>query len=316
MKISVIVPIYNVEDYLKRCLDSIINQTYKNLEILLIDDGSTDSSPVICDNYALIDNRIKVFHNENKGAAEARNFAIKKASGHYLFFVDGDDFIELDTIEKMFKLSDDGKKDIIYCDYFKYYSDENIIKVSLIPFKEINNKTHVLAMPGPVCKLIKKELFLSNNLSFLPGKCFEDNAVMPLISALASSHSYLKESKYYYFQRMGSSLNKKNYNPNWEDIFSVLDYLYQGFTTKKLFTEYKEELEFIYIEYLLHAANLRFIDYKEGIKNIKLVAKEMKNKFPNWRRNIYYKQTSIKYKIICNLFFYNKVNLIKKILRR
>ncbi len=316
MKVSVIIPIYNVESYLKCCLDSVLNQTYTNLEIIIVDDGSTDNSPIICDDYAVKDNRVTVFHLENKGAASARNFAIEKANGEYLFFVDGDDFIEPDTIEKMINLSDNGKKDIIYCDYFKYYNDNNKIYMSLIPFFGFNKKTHILAMPGPVCKLLKKELFIENNLFFLPGKCFEDNAIMPLVSALAKDYSYLKEAKYYYFQREGSSLNQEKYNPKWEDIFEVLDYLYQGFIDKKMFNEYKDELEFIYIEYLLHAANLRFIAYEEGIKNIKKVTDEMKNKFPNWRKNIYYKQTGLKYKIICNLFYYNQVSLIKKILRR
>ena len=105
MKISVVVPVFNIENYIKRCLDSLINQTYSNLEIILVDDGSTDNSGKICDEYALRDERIKVYHEKNGGAAKARNFAVDKVTGDYLFFVDGDDYIDYDTLEKMYLLN-------------------------------------------------------------------------------------------------------------------------------------------------------------------------------------------------------------------
>ena len=95
-KISVIVPVYNVENYLRRCVDSIINQTYKNLEIILVDDGSPDNCPVICDEYAQKDSRIKVIHKENGGLSSARNCGMDMATGEYIGFVDGDDWIESD----------------------------------------------------------------------------------------------------------------------------------------------------------------------------------------------------------------------------
>lgn len=316
MKVSVIIPVYNVKDYLNKCFDSIANQSYKKIEILVVDDGSNDGSSKVCDEYANKDERIKAFHLENGGAAAARNFAIKKATGDYLFFVDADDYIELDTIEKMVNLTDNGQKDIVYCDYYKYFDDGTTEYVKLIPFELTDDKVHILAMPGPVCKLIKKELFTDNNLYFLNDKCFEDNAIMPLVSAYAKSTEYLKEPKYYYLQREGSALNKKEYNPKWEDIFEVLNYLYNGFVQTGKYDDFYDELEYIYIEYLLHAANLRFLDYEEGIKNITLVSNVMKTKFPDWQNNKYYKMENIKYKIICNLFYKNKINLIKKILRR
>lgn len=316
MKVSIIIPVYNVENYLVRCLDSIIKQSYTNLEIILVDDGSTDSCYKICDDYATKDNRILVFHLENHGAATARNFGVEKATGEYLFFVDSDDYIENDSIEKMLKLSNNGEKDIIYCDYNVAYSNDLIEKRKLIPFSISNNKAHILAIPAPWGRLIKRSFYIKCKVKFLEGKCFEDNAIMPLVSALANSYNYLEEPKYYYFQREGSALNNSYYNSKWEDIFEVLEYLYQGFVNKGLFDKYRDELEFIYIEYLLHAANLRFIKYKEGIKNIKLVTQVLKKKFPNWRKNTYYKQTSIKYKIVCNLFYYNHITLLKMILRR
>ena len=316
MKVSIIIPVYNVEKYLTRCLDSIINQTYTILEIILVDDGSTDNCFKICEDYVLKDNRILAFHLKNKGAASARNFGVKKATGDYLLFVDSDDYVENDFIEKMLELSNHGEKDIVYCDYYVSYGTGFLEKRKLIPFSIASKKMHILAIPAPWGRLIKTDFYKSCKVNFLDGKCFEDNAIMPLVSALANDYSYLEEPKYYYFQRDGSALNKNFYNSKWEDIFEVLDYLYHSFIKRNLFDEYKDELEFIYIEYLLHAANLRFIAFDEGIKNIKRVSETIHKIFPKWRKNIYYKHTTIRYKIACNLFYYNKIWLLKKIFRR
>ena len=100
--ISVIVPIYNVEKYLERCLDSIIKQTYKNLDIILVDDGSIDNSTKICDEYVKKDSRIKVIHKENGGLSDARNVGIDNSDGKYICFIDSDDYIELDMIENLY----------------------------------------------------------------------------------------------------------------------------------------------------------------------------------------------------------------------
>ena len=98
-KVSVIVPVYNIEQYLEECIDSIIHQTYEALEIILVDDGSTDLSSTICDKYKKIDNRIKVIHKENAGLASARNTGIKMSTGEFIIFVDGDDKIKINTIQ-------------------------------------------------------------------------------------------------------------------------------------------------------------------------------------------------------------------------
>ena len=114
--ITVIVPVYNVEKYLTRCVDSIINQTYKNLEIILVDDGSTDSSPAICDNYAKKDSRINVIHKQNNGASSARNAALDIASGDYIGFVDSDDYINRDMYASLFDSIVDSGSDMAICE--------------------------------------------------------------------------------------------------------------------------------------------------------------------------------------------------------
>lgn len=112
--ISVIVPVFNVERYLRRCLDSIVNQTYRNLEVIIVDDGSSDGSGLICDDYAARDNRIRIIHQENKGVAVARNVALDIATGDYILFVDSDDWIEKDTCAFLLPIVEEQQPDILY----------------------------------------------------------------------------------------------------------------------------------------------------------------------------------------------------------
>ena len=123
-KISIISPVYNVEDYLKDCVESILNQTYKNIELILIDDGSTDNSGKICDEYASKDNRVKIVHKKNGGLSSARNAGLDIATGDYIFFVDSDDFLYKNSvIEKIIKATNGGTKDLILLPYIKWYSE-------------------------------------------------------------------------------------------------------------------------------------------------------------------------------------------------
>ena len=110
--ISIIIPVYNVEEYLERCLQSVISQNYSDIEILLIDDGSTDRSPQICDSFAMKDNRVEVTHTMNNGVSVARNIGVKKAKGDYLMFVDSDDYLTGDAIETVFEYHDKYKNRI------------------------------------------------------------------------------------------------------------------------------------------------------------------------------------------------------------
>ena len=312
-KISIIVPVYGVEEYIVKCIDSLVNQTYKDIEIIVIDDGTKDNSiKLIEENFN--DKRIKIYHKINEGAAIARNYGIKKATGEYIMFVDSDDYVDTSMIKDMYDMMIKEKTNLAICDYYKVTDKQE--HISIIPhYNKDNNKCSVISMPGPVCKLIKKELYDKYNIEFIKINCFEDNAIMPFVCAVSGSFSYIQKPYYYYVQRNGSALNKKYYDKHWEDIFDSLNYLYNKFIEYNLYDEYHSELEYIYIEYLLHAANLKFIDYPEGRKNIKKVAKTMKEYFPKWRKNKYYKQESIKYKVMCNLLYYNYIWLIN-ILRR
>ena len=245
------------------------------------------------------------------------NYGIKKASGEYLFFVDSDDFIDIKCIKDMYNIAINNNCDLVICDYYKYFENGNKEHIPMIPFYDKNNlKCSVIAMPGAVGKLFRKKIFSEYSIEFFENHYFEDNAIIPFACSVCKKFSYINKPYYYYLQREGSILNRNKYNKKWEDIFSSLEHLYNKFIEFNLFNEYYQELEYIYIEYLLHAANLRFVDYSEGINNIKKVTIVIKEKFPDWRKNKYYRKESIKYKIMCNLFYYQKINLIKFIRRK
>lgn len=140
-KISVIIPIYNSIKYLNRCLDSVINQTYENLEIILIDDGSIDGSSLICDEYAKKDLRIKVIHQSNRGVSESRNEGLHIATGNYITFIDNDDFVHPKFFELLYKAIDKGKYDMASCEYVSIWES----KVVNYIFPAVNNHYTILS---------------------------------------------------------------------------------------------------------------------------------------------------------------------------
>ena len=124
--ISVIIPVYNVEKYINRCVDSVIHQSYTNLEIILVDDGSPDNCPTICDNYSKQDSRIKVIHKKNGGLSDARNVGIEHSKGKYITFIDSDDYISNDYVEILYKLITKYNSKIAVADNYIFYEDGNI----------------------------------------------------------------------------------------------------------------------------------------------------------------------------------------------
>ena len=134
--ISIIIPVYNVEKYLSECIESVINQTYKNLEIILVNDGSTDSCPQICEEYAAKDNRIKVIHKKNGGLSDARNIGLKQATGALISFVDSDDLLSLDFCQRLLDALIESDADIVECDFVKFEEEtEEINEVEETDFE-------------------------------------------------------------------------------------------------------------------------------------------------------------------------------------
>jgi|GEM_PF-91348 len=217
-KITVIVPVYNVENYLNKCLDSLINQTYKNLEIIVINDGSTDNSGKICQEYAQKDNRIIYIEKENGGQSEARNMGLDRMTGSYVTFVDSDDWVELDYVEVLYNKLIEYQADIAVGNYYLYNEQEGIFyfhifgnsyyekvydNVSIFEnfYESEHMKNFALICVGG--KLYKSDLF--RELRFEVGKLGEDGYLNQKIYLLAEKTIYLNAGLYAYRQREGSS---------------------------------------------------------------------------------------------------------------
>ena len=315
-KVSIIVPVYNVEKYLSKCLDSLVNQSFKNIEILIINDGSTDSSQSIINDYhKRYPHLIKFYLKDNGGLSSARNYGIEHALGEYLLFVDSDDYLHLDAVKKLYNKAYISNSDII-C--FNYIEDREGVLKKVITFdNRIQNmySKYLLSKPSACIKFCKKKLFLELSICFLEDVYYEDLATMPLLIMGKPKITFINEDLYFYYVREGSILNEKNFNPKFYDIFKVLEYLEKVFKQHKLSVKYLDEIEYLYIEHLLRATGIRFLRYPDKKTNISKIVETMKEKFPNWKNNKYFKRENIKKKIMCKLIFCKQFFLIR-ILRK
>lgn len=169
-KVTIIVAIYKSEKFLDKCIRSIVNQTYKNIEVILVDDGSPDNSGVICDEYAKNDKRIVVIHKKNGGACEARNVGLASASGDYIVIVDGDDWLSLDYIEYMMKLITETRSDMAFSDKIFTTRDQVQSKYDCIETWSAEDATAAILYPhmpiGPWNKIYSRDLLQNNDISF------------------------------------------------------------------------------------------------------------------------------------------------------
>lgn len=218
MKISVIVPVYNVATWLRRCVDSILAQTFTDFELILVDDGSTDSSPAICDEYVSKDKRVSVLHSANAGLSSARNSGLLIASGDYISFVDSDDWISPDMLEYLYSLAVKYKCDVASADYF--LTDGIAVKFGgryketvvtgadkIVRFYLAQDKMNGRNDFSVCIKLYKRTLF--EKIRFPDGKIFEDNITN--FKILMNCRRYVKSTRkvYAYFQRRQSTTKTK-----------------------------------------------------------------------------------------------------------
>lgn len=280
--VSVIIPVYNVEKYLCRCLDSVIKQTYKNLEIVLIDDGSTDNSGKICDQYKEKDNRIKVFHTENKGVSAARNLGIKNTYGKYIIFIDSDDFLDLNTFEEV--LEENCNYDLIA---FSYYKLSNNDKICYDNRKEketlTKNETLIKIMDDRYFqgftwnKIFKRNIIIENNLFFDENiRINEDLLFCIQFIENVNTIMYYSTPYYYYVQLNSSALHSKDINK-----FKTALKAYEEI--EKIYIKNNVDMELFYInffclnlilkELLIYKKDRNFLnEIRENLKkNIKIV---------------------------------------------
>lgn len=242
-KISVIIPVYNVEKYLDKCVQSVINQTYKNLEIILVDDGSTDTSGVLCGEYAKWDERIKVIHKSNGGLSQARNKGLDMATGEYIFFLDSDDFLALNTFEKLMRVLKEEQADIVAC-LEKRFTTEDVFgekKGEMLYFTQeemlqgtfTQNKNYFIIS---CAKLYKASLF--NGVRFKEGVIHEDEFICHKIYAQTEKVAVLQEELYFYRENPNSITGVK-YNPKrWQYLLALKDRL--DFLMEKNYSFYQD----------------------------------------------------------------------------
>lgn len=208
VKLSVVVPVYNTEVYLPRCVESILSQTYSNIEVILVDDGSTDKSPEICDRFSQEDRRVRVIHKPNGGVSSARNVGIETASGDYVAFVDSDDFIDVNMYEKLFCALFD-QKEIAICDCMLHYADKNEPRETIRSGKTKHDFLANFFLSdiggGSVFMIVKKTML--DGLRFPEHlHCGEDSWLMLRLLAKATSISKVNEPLYYYNLDNSSSI--------------------------------------------------------------------------------------------------------------
>lgn len=275
--ISIIVPVYNVEKYLEKCVNSIINQTYNNIEIILVDDGSKDNSGQICEQLKGKDNRIKVIHKENGGLSDARNAGLKIAKGEYIGFVDSDDYIAEDMFETLYNLNKKYNSEISIVSYYEIYNGkvisvrntkklEELNKIEAIKELLIDTKIQSYAWN----KLFKRELF--DNIEFPTNKNFEDMATTLLLFEKANKVVLLEEPKYYYVRRDNSIIGIKNYK-TYKDYLDVIydKYLYLDgkYEELDLYNSYNFIINMIWVYTIIVAFDLNDV-YREFEKQYEL----------------------------------------------
>lgn len=261
--VSIIVPVYNVKNYLSKCIDSIISQTYTNIEVILVDDGSTDGSGNICDLYASKDKRIKAVHITNSGPSAARNCGIRAAMGDYILFVDGDDYISSTLVSETLKKAIENDADIVMfdADYVDElgkhigfeYAFPGVIDPNLLVTPGI-----LLVLPSLWNKLYKKELFIENNI-YLPENISigEDlTANMQLLSS-AQKVVYINKFLYYYVRHnnsiMSNSCEDATKALKNRDILIAFEIINNYFLSNGKYDLYRDELNYLTVYYVFSA---------------------------------------------------------------
>lgn len=220
--VSIIIPVYNVQNYLKECLNSVLQQTYKSIEVITVDDGSTDDSPIILKEYDKLYENIQVYlENENRGQATARNIGLKAAKGEYILFVDSDDYINFDTVERLIKTIEKYNVDFVRFNAQSFSVEEekirqkeynfNLFLKENFVYKKNNFKNVYLSFsPSPVLYLFKREMLYENNIKFMENIIHEDELFSSDIFTYANSCVYIDQPFYNRRYRKGSTMTEKS----------------------------------------------------------------------------------------------------------
>lgn len=293
-KVSVVVPIYNVEKYIKKCMDSLVNQTLQEIQIIFVNDGSTDESGNIAKEYASkYPNKIIYLEKENGGLSDARNFGMRYAEGEYIAFLDSDDYVENTMYEEMYNKALQENSDYVECDFVWEYPD----KTKKDKRNSYNNKKEMLTNVRVVAwnKLIKREILEKNNISFPKGLRYEDIEFTYKLIPYLNKVSYVDKEFVHYVQRNNSIANVQNERT--AEIFTIFDNIIKYYQEKGFYEEYKEELEYSYSRILLCSSLKRICKIKDSKTRKKLIEEtfeKLYQQFPLWKENKILNNRSIK----------------------
>lgn len=292
-KVSVIVPIYNVEKYLEKCINSLLSQTLEDIQIILVNDGSKDNSGNIAKECEKNNkNRIIYVEKENGGLSDARNYGLKYATGDFIAFLDSDDYIEKNAYEEMYNKAIEENADYVECDFI--WEFPNKIRVDKqYPYK---NKKEMLSFVRVVAwnKLIKRQLITDNNLEFPKGLRYEDIEFTYKLIPFVNKFAYVDKPFIHYVQREGSIANVQNERT--AEIFTVLDNVIEFYKKNNIYEEYRNELEYNYARYLLCSSLKRMCKIKDKTIREKLLTESwerLNSNFPNWKENVILKTVNI-----------------------
>lgn len=236
-KISIIVPVYNVEHELSRCVDSILNQSYTNIEVILVDDGSTDRCPSICDAFVMKDRRVRVIHKPNGGLSSARNAGLREASGEWILYVDSDDYILNDSCERLIAVGAKYDCDIVSADAIREFNGgrEYMVHGSLADGKCYPSRDFIIKTVKPCewyapawLNLYKRSLLIENNLFFVEGLLHEDMEMQPRVFLAAKTVAYCAYPFYRYVDRASSIMNASKV----DERVTAMEWIYSNWKSK------------------------------------------------------------------------------------
>ena len=324
-KVSIIVPFYNVEEYIERSIKSLVNQSLQDIEIILVNDGSKDGSEEIARDYQKrYPDKIIYLEKENGGLSDARNYALPYATGEYIAFLDSDDYVEEEMYAEMYESARIDRADVVECDYLWEYPEETIESKG----RTYKDRKDMLLNARVVAwnKLIKKELLEKTRIKFPVGLRYEDVEFFYKLVPYINSISIVKKPFIHYVQRDNSISNTQTSKT--AEIIQVLDHVIEFYKENNIYENYKNELEYNYARYLLCSSMLRMVMIEakeERDKTINYAWEKLNTTFPKWKENPYLKEKSLKNKYMLSvnektLKMYEKLGRIrfirKKIQRR
>jgi len=288
-KISIIVPVYNVEKYLRRCLDSLVMQTLDDLEILIINDGSPDNSGSIIAEYAAKYPQIRAFRKENGGIASVRNFGLAHATGEYIGFLDSDDYADLTMYEKLYNLAEKEQCDIACCGYYLTYPDHEEERFEY-PYQGCREMlVHFYGVLWN--KIYRKDFITSLDFSFPEQRRYEDSFYLTHMAYHAPKMAYLKEALIHYVQRENSMT--ATHNKMTLDAVYMLEHLKDYYQEKGAYEKYHDELEYVAIRFCLghpFVSTSKIKNKDERKEALELLWSFLNLNYPNWKKNHYLKE--------------------------